>query len=82
MVYYAYVLQSENYNTYYYGSTKDLQVRLKEHNAGKVRYTKGRRPWKLHYYEKYESRSEAMKREKFFKSIDGYNYLKESKIIY
>lgn len=36
---------------YYYGSTENLEKRLKEHNAGRQKYTKGRRPWILHYSE-------------------------------
>ena len=41
------------------------------HNEGKVRYTKGRRPWVVHYYEVFESRSEAYSGELFFKSVGG-----------
>ncbi|MEX0720783.1 MAG: GIY-YIG nuclease family protein, partial [Balneolaceae bacterium] len=80
IIYYAYILKSESHGTYYYGSADDVNKRLKQHNAGKVRYTKGRKPWKLHYVEEFESRSEARKREAFFKSIDGYVYLKEKGI--
>lgn len=80
-MYYAYILRSLSHGTYYYGSTKYLKHRLKEHNTGKVRYTKGRSPWVLHYVEDFESRSQAYRREKFFKSIDGYVYLKEKGII-
>jgi putative endonuclease len=79
-MYYAYILRSLSYGTYYYGSSQDIEVRLKEHNAGKVRYTKGRRPWELHYSEEFETRSEAVRRERFFKSIAGYRYLKEKGI--
>jgi len=81
MSYFAYILKSEYDGTYYYGSTKKLKERLKIHNSGKSRYTKGRRPWKIHYFEEYSSRSEAPTRETFFKSIDGYNFLKGKKII-
>ncbi len=81
MPFYAYILRSNSFQTYYYGSCKDVNERLKEHNAGKVRYTKGRRPWILHYFEQFESRSDAVRREKFFKTIEGYNYLKKNKII-
>ena len=81
MPYYAYILKSLKTNTYYYGSTADIVIRLKAHNKGKVIYTKGRRPWILHYSEEYLSRSEAAKREYFFKTIDGYNFLKQEKII-
>jgi putative endonuclease len=81
MSFYAYILKSESHQTYYYGSTEDLYIRLKEHNSGKVRYTKGRRPWILHYYEEYESRAGAVKREKFFKTVSGHIYLKGKRII-
>jgi len=81
MSYFTYVLKSDYDGTYYYGSTKDLKERLKVHNSGKSRYTKGKRPWKLHYSEEFKTRGDALKREKFFKSIDGYNFLKSKKII-
>jgi len=61
-----YILKSLYDGTYYYGSTKDIQSRLNTHNSGKVRYTKGRRPWVLHYAEEFNTRSEAYKRELFF----------------
>lgn len=80
-VYYAYILKSLSHGTYYYGSTSDVAKRLKDHNLGKVKYTKGRRPWVVHYTEAFNSRSEAVVRERFFKSIDGYRYLKEQGII-
>ncbi len=81
MSYFAYILKSLSHGTYYYGSTENLEKRLKEHNAGKQKYTKGRRPWELHYSEQFETRKKAMRRERFFKTIDGYNYLKSRGII-
>ena len=80
-MYYTYILKSQKNNSHYYGHTKDLQSRLKEHNNGKVRYTKGHRPYKIWYYEKYETKSETQKRELYFKSIERYNWLKENSII-
>ncbi len=80
-IYYSYILRSLKDNSFYYGSTSDLEKRLSEHNKGKVKYTKSRFPWAVHYYEKYNTRSEAVKRELFFKSIDEYRWLKENKII-
>ena len=81
MSYFVYILKSLKTNTYYYGSAADINMRLKVHNEGKVRYTKARRPWVLHYSEEYATRSEAAKREYFFKTINGYNFLKQEKII-
>jgi len=80
MIYYTYILKSESYGTFYYGHCEDLDRRLTEHNKGRVRYTKGRKPWKLHYFETFKTRSEATQRERFFKSIDGYKYLKSKGI--
>lgn len=77
---YAYILKSLYDGKYYYGSCKDLEKRLLDHNAGKVKATKFRRPFELHYFEKLETRSGAYKREMFFKSIEGYRWLKEQQI--
>ena len=53
-MYYTYILKSIKDGKYYYGHTADLSLRLKEHNNGKVRATKGRRPLIIHYYETLE----------------------------
>ena len=81
MAYFAYILKSEIFGTYYYGSAEDVEIRLKRHNAGHVRSTKSRRPWRIHYVERFDSRAEAYRRELFFKSIEGYKFLKEKTII-
>src|SRR6478609_436161 len=81
MHFYAYILRSEKDLRYYYGSTEDLQKRLSTHNKGEVKATKYRRPLTVHYYEIFETRSEAFRREHFFKSVDGYRFLKEKGII-
>ncbi|MGB1121548.1 MAG: GIY-YIG nuclease family protein, partial [Saprospiraceae bacterium] len=44
-----------------------LEHRLYEHNEGFSRYTKHKRPWKIVYFEKFEEKSEAIKRERFLK---------------
>ncbi|HEU5290857.1 MAG TPA: GIY-YIG nuclease family protein [Cyclobacteriaceae bacterium] len=79
-MFYAYILQSEQTGTFYYGSTKDVEDRLRQHNSGKVRSTKSKRPWKLIYSETFQTKSEAFKKELYFKSIEGYRFLKESGI--
>jgi putative endonuclease len=81
MSYIAYILKSKVTNRYYYGHTTDIFHRLKSHNQGKVRSTKAYRPWELFYTEEFHTKSEAAKRESFFKSIEGYNYLRINKII-
>ena len=78
---YTYILQSKANQRFYYGSTQDLDQRLKAHNSGKVRSTKAHRPWAVYYVEEFETKSEAFKREQFFKSIEGYNWLRDTGII-
>ena len=80
-MYYTYILKSLKDGRYYYGHTENLEKRLLVHNSGKVKATMYRRPLLLHYCEEFESRSQAAQREYFFKSIDGYLFLKESRII-
>ena len=51
-------------DTLYTGYTTDLKRRLKEHNNNSgAKYTRGRTPVKLVYFEKFETKSDAMKRE-------------------
>jgi putative endonuclease len=80
-MYYAYVLKSLRDSSFYYGSSEDLEKRLAEHNAGKVRYTKGHAPYGLHYSESFQTRKEAAAREKFWKTITGYRWLRKANII-
>ena len=62
-MHYTYMLKC-NDNTYYIGYTNDLEKRLQAHNDGKgAKYTRGRRPVELVYYEEYEDKSTAMRRE-------------------
>ena len=60
---YVYILRCAD-QTLYTGITNRLQQRLRAHNAGKgAKYTKSRRPVELVYYEQFETKEEAMRRE-------------------
>ncbi|RZJ73767.1 MAG: GIY-YIG nuclease family protein [Flavobacterium sp.] len=80
-MFYSYILKSLKDGRYYYGSTENLDLRLIKHNKGDVKSTKGRRPFIIHFYEVFGTRSEAFKREQYYKSVNGYIYLKEQNII-
>ena len=80
-MYYSYILKSLKDGRYYYGSTENIEKRLAKHNSGQVKSTKGRVPFVLHFFEEHLNRSLAYKRELFYKSVDGYIYLKERQII-
>ena len=65
----------------YVGMTENLERRLKEHNKGKSKFTKGNLPWKLIYSEEFPDYSTARKREKYLKSTAGKNWLRKNSII-
>ncbi|MBU4030765.1 GIY-YIG nuclease family protein [Patescibacteria group bacterium] len=75
-MYYFYILQSQKNNFYYYGSTGNLQRRLKEHNNGVTKATRNKGPWSLVYFEKYKTLSEARKREYQIKAKKRKSYAK------
>lgn len=69
-LFYTYILNCSD-NTLYTGYTVDLDSRLETHNKGLgAKYTRGRLPVKLAYYEKLESKSEAMRREAEIKRLN------------
>ncbi len=60
---YTYILECKD-GTYYTGWTNNLEKRLKDHNDGKgAKYTKSRLPVSLVYYEEFQTKEEAMRRE-------------------
>jgi len=63
-VYSVYMLQCSD-DTYYVGSTNNLQRRLKQHNESKLgaHYTKIRRPVTLIYHESFDTLLVARRRE-------------------
>ena len=62
-MHYTYMLKCKD-GTYYTGYTNDLEKRVQAHNEGKgAKYTKGRGPVELIYFEEYEDKSIAMRRE-------------------
>jgi len=69
-------LKSELDGRLYKGYTEDLLQRLKEHNSGKSKSTKGYKPWKIVYFEEFITQHEALSREKYFKTGSGREYLK------
>ncbi len=81
MPYFIYVLKSELTESSYVGHTSNLEKRVVEHNNGKSLSTKGKRPWRLVHKEEYATRSEAVARERYFKSVEGRLELKARGIL-
>lgn len=65
-------------DTLYTGWTTCLEKRLKAHNEGKAgaKYTRAKRPVELVYFEGYETKEEAMKREYAIKQLTRKEKLK------
>jgi putative endonuclease len=67
MNYFVYILQSEIDQSYYIGYSQDVNKRLVEHNLGTSTYTSRKKPWKIVYTESVQTKTEALKRERFLK---------------
>jgi N-carbamoylputrescine amidase len=75
---YMYILRCAN-NTYYTGSTNDLEKRLEEHHLGiGANYTRKHRPVKLVYFEEFVSIEDAFQREK---QVQNWNQKKKEALI-
>ncbi len=68
---YTYIVQCAD-GSLYTGWTTDLLRRLHEHNGTKAgaKYTHSKRPAELVFYERYETKQEAMRREYEIKQMD------------
>jgi putative endonuclease len=80
-MYTVYVLYSVNHNKIYIGYTSNIENRLLAHNHfGNKGWTKSFQPWKLIYSEEFDTKSEAMIREKQLKSAKGRDFIWKTKI--
>lgn len=75
---YVYILRCSD-DTLYTGWTNDLEKRIKAHSNGTgAKYTRGRGPVELVYFEEFDDKKEAMKREY---EIKKYNRSKKELLI-
>lgn len=66
---YVYILKCSD-NTLYTGWTNNIEKRIKVHNDGKgAKYTRARLPVELVYFEEFDDKREAMKREYAIKKL-------------
>lgn len=71
MAFYVYFLYSQKAKNVYIGCTKNLRIRVEEHQKGLVKSTKNRRPFLLIHSEKYNNLGTARRREDYLKSLYG-----------
>ena len=80
--FYVYVLKSQKDGMFYTGYTNNINNRVSEHNSGKVKSTKHRKPFLLVYWEGCLNQKDATSREKYLKTAWGKDISKtELKII-
>lgn len=73
---YVYIIKCKD-NSLYTGWTNNLEERFKAHSEGRgAKYTKGRGPLELVYFEEYENKVDAMKREWKIKKLNKKDKLK------
>ncbi|WP_394351184.1 GIY-YIG nuclease family protein [Draconibacterium mangrovi] len=76
-MYYTYVLYSSKYHQIYIGYSADPEKRLLSHNDERnTGWTKRYQPWQIIHIEKFETKSEALKREKQLKSSRGRAFIR------
>jgi putative endonuclease len=74
----VYILYSEKFDKNYTGYTSNLIERFKSHNIFETKgYTLKFRPWKVIHVEFFNSKSQAMKREKYLKTGIGRELIKK-----
>ena len=76
LMFYVYILRSLTDNSLYKGFTANLSNRVMEHNEGKSTFTSTKKPWVLVYFEIFNLKEEAIKREKYLKSAAGRRFIK------
>jgi predicted GIY-YIG superfamily endonuclease len=74
MTYFVYILQADD-GRFYTGQTNDLERRIKEHQSGKVQTTKLRTGWRLVHTETFETRLDAVQRERGIKKKKSRGYI-------
>ncbi|TDE00129.1 GIY-YIG nuclease family protein [Flavobacterium sandaracinum] len=62
-MFHTYIIFSKTLDKYYTGSCHDIQNRLNDHLNSRSKYTKTAKDWALVYFEIFDSRSLAVKRE-------------------
>ena len=66
-MYSVYILYSKSFDRYYVGYTNNIERRVAEHNRKKGKFTDKGIPWKLVFFENFQTKKEAIDREKYIK---------------
>jgi len=77
-MWYVYLLQSKSKpDQRYVGATRDLKVRLKQHNSGQSAHTSKHLPWRLVTYVAFSNERQAAEFERYLKSGSGHAFARK-----
>lgn len=75
-MYYTYILRSKKiHGAIYKGSTRNLKLRLLQHNGGKGSHSSKYAPWEIESYFAFSSEAQAKDFEKYLKSSSGKSFM-------
>ncbi|MGB0273778.1 MAG: GIY-YIG nuclease family protein [Flavobacteriaceae bacterium] len=71
------MLYSKSLNRFYVGHTFCIEDRIKRHNSGRSKSTKGGVPWKIVHTESFKVKSDAYARERSIKAKKSRIYIEQ-----
>jgi putative endonuclease len=77
MEFVTYVLYNKTHDRYYIGHTNNIEIRLKQHSDGRNSWTNRYKPWVVIYQNKHPTRAEAMREERYLKSLKNKERIQE-----
>ena len=77
LMYYVYVLESLKDKSFYVGSTENIKQRLADHNSGKAKYSRSKRPYVLKWFCGFPNKSLALAFEKYLKQGSGFAFARK-----
>jgi len=75
MPYFVYILYSNKADRYYVGETEDVETRIESHLKGISKYTSIADDWVLVYKESFDTRTEAIRRERSIKRMKSRRFI-------
>jgi putative endonuclease len=76
-MHFVYILQSENDQSLYVGSTENVKKRFVEHNDGKSKYSSSKRPYILKWFCAFPNKKQALAFEKYLKQGSGFAFARK-----
>ena len=76
-MFFTYIIYSATLDKYYIGSTQDLDLRLKDHNNSRSKFTRRGKPWVLKWSCSFSTRTEAVREEIRIKKMKSRKYIEQ-----